>query len=78
MPINIKRQQKIKSNNARVKFKSNLNGVMKEIADYENVYTTSFNRLQMGSHEGKPIDIHEESHSDEKDDVPEKVMPAKK
>lgn len=45
MPINIKRQQKIKSDNARVKFKSNLNGVMKEIADYENVYTTSFNRL---------------------------------
>lgn len=28
--------------------------------------------------EGKPIDIHEESRSDEKDDVPEKAMPAKK
>lgn len=45
IPTNIKMQQKIKSNNARVKFKSNVNGVTKEIADYENVYTTSFNRL---------------------------------
>lgn len=65
-----------------MKFQLNINRVTKEITDYRNANTATIQgTLAMKPEElseGKPININKESDFDEKNDVPEEVMPIKK
>lgn len=67
MPTKMKMQQKPKTNNVEVKFKSNISGVMREIAGWGHYPIQQTLGVQSEElREGKPMDIHEESGSDEK------------
>lgn len=73
---------KFKMINLNVNFRSNVNGVIEEIADRGNVYTAAFGETLATwpeeLNEGEFIDIDDESGCNEKDeDIPDKRMQAK-